>query len=172
MKAQIKGIGTYRLVLDNGCHLDLEKCLYVPDCARNLVSVGKLDECNFNVKFENGTFSLFKNKYYYGCGTLINGFYHFNLDEKSIESVFHVEHIIGSKRSAHDDNSAYLWHQRLGHISKERIMRLVKNEILPQLDFSDLNVCVDCIKGKLSKQAIKANTLQRKPPQEAHNFLS
>lgn len=30
----------------------------------------------------------------------------------------------------------------------ERIQRLVKNEILPYLDFTDLGVCVDCIKGK------------------------
>ena len=47
MKARIEGIGMYRLILDNGCHLDLEKCLYVPDCARNLVSVGKLDDLGF-----------------------------------------------------------------------------------------------------------------------------
>ena len=36
----------------------------------------------------------------------------------------------------------------MGHISKERILILVKNEILPDLDFIDLGICVDCIKGK------------------------
>ncbi|CAA7022588.1 unnamed protein product [Microthlaspi erraticum] len=35
------------------------------------------------------------------------------------------------------------------------MMRLVKNEILPQLDFSDLNVCIDCIKGKQTKHVVK-----------------
>ncbi|KAG6519811.1 hypothetical protein ZIOFF_023320 [Zingiber officinale] len=44
MKARIEGIGTYRLILDTGCSLDLENCLYVPICARNLISVGKLDD--------------------------------------------------------------------------------------------------------------------------------
>ncbi|KAL1195638.1 Retrovirus-related Pol polyprotein from transposon TNT 1-94 [Cardamine amara subsp. amara] len=34
-------------------------------------------------------------------------------------------------------------------------MRLVKDEILPQLDFSDLDVCLDCIKGKQTKHIIK-----------------
>ena len=29
--------------------------------------------------------------------------------------------------------------------------RLIKNEILPYLDFMDLNICVGCIKGKTSK---------------------
>ena len=35
-----------------------------------------------------------------------------------------------------------------GHIFKERLERLVKNEILSDLDFTDLNIYVDCIKGK------------------------
>ncbi|KAK9128170.1 hypothetical protein Syun_016967 [Stephania yunnanensis] len=39
MKARIEGIGTYRLILDTGYFLDLEKCLYVPECSSNLVSV-------------------------------------------------------------------------------------------------------------------------------------
>ncbi|KAF7839433.1 Retrovirus-related Pol polyprotein from transposon TNT 1-94 [Senna tora] len=43
MKARIEGIGTYRLILDTGCRTDLENCLYVPDCAKNLVFVAKLD---------------------------------------------------------------------------------------------------------------------------------
>jgi len=46
----------------------------------------------------------------------------------------------------------------LGHISKERMERLVKNEILPSLDFTDLNVCVDCIKGKQTKHIKKGAT--------------
>ena len=41
---------------------------------------------------------------------------------------------------------AYLWHKHLGHISKERMQKLVKNEILSNLDFTDLNVCLECIK--------------------------
>ena len=128
MKAQIEGIGTYRLILDTGCYLDLEKCLYVPDCARNLVSVGKLDNVGFDVKIGNNTFSLYKRNTFYGSGVLIDNLYRFNLDVNFVESLFHVEHSIGNKRSAHNECSAFLWHQRLGHISKERIMRLVKSE--------------------------------------------
>ena len=146
MKARIEGIGTYSLILDTGCRIDLEGCLYVPECARNLVSVSRLDSLGFCIKFEHGGFSLYRKHYYYGCGTLIDSLYRFNLDVKFSESMFHIESQ-GIKRSASNESSAYLWPQRVGHISKERLMRLVKCEILPQLDFSDLNVCVDCIKG-------------------------
>ena len=160
MKARIEGIGTYRLILDTGCHIDLEGCLYVPGCARNLVSVAKLDLLGFSFKIENNVFSMFKNMYYYGSGILVDGLYCFNLDVKFKESLFNVECDVGSKRDMHNDSSAYLWHQRLGHISKERVIRLMKNEILPQLDFSDWDICLDCIKGKQTKQ-ISRNSATR-----------
>ena len=50
MKARIEGIGTYRLILDTGYRLDLEKCLYVPKYARNLISISRLDILGFDWK--------------------------------------------------------------------------------------------------------------------------
>jgi len=47
-----------------------------------------------------------------------------------------------------NENSTTLWHKRLGHISKQRIQRLVLDEILDPLDLSDFEVCVECIKEK------------------------
>ena len=41
-----------------------------------------------------------------------------------------------------------LWHKRLGHISKQRIERLVSDGILDSLDLRDFKVCIECIKGK------------------------
>ena len=57
------------------------------------------------------------------------------------------------RKRTHD--SSKLWHCRLGHISRGRIERLIKSEILPKLEFSDLEQCVDCIKGKYVKQIKK-----------------
>ena len=110
--------------------------------------MSKLDVISFKFMVGDGMFSLYKNKYYYGFGILIDGLCRFNLDDGFSKSSFNVELVVGNKCSAHNEQSAFLWHKGLGHISKERVMRLVKNEILPQLDFVDWNVCVDCIKGK------------------------
>ena len=41
-----------------------------------------------------------------------------------------------------------LWHRRLGHISIDRFKRLIKDRILSSLYYTDLETCVDCIKGK------------------------
>ena len=41
-----------------------------------------------------------------------------------------------------------LWHRRLGHISIDRIKKLVKDGVLCTLDYTDLETCVEYIKGK------------------------
>ena len=59
------------------------------------------------------------------------------------------------KRKRTQVESSKLWHCRLGHISRGGIERLVKNEILPPLEFSDLEQCIERIKGKFVKQIKK-----------------
>ena len=46
----------------------------------------------------------------------------------------------------------------MGYISKEIMQILVNNEIFLNLDFSDLNVCVDHTKGKPTKHTKKEAT--------------
>ena len=48
-----------------------------------------------------------------------------------------------------------LWHWRLGHISIDRIKRLVKDGVLSTLDYTNLETCVDCIKGKQTNKTKK-----------------
>jgi hypothetical protein len=61
-----------------------------------------------------------------------------------------------SKRKRCDDaTSAKLWHYRLGHISRGRSERLIKDYILTLLDFSNSDYCIDCIKEKYAKQVKK-----------------
>lgn len=55
------------------------------------------------------------------------------------------------KRKRNDENSSKLWHERLGHISKSRMERLVKEGLLHPLDFSDFDTCIKYIKGKFVK---------------------
>jgi hypothetical protein len=59
------------------------------------------------------------------------------------------------KRKRVHDVSSKLWYYRLGHISRERIERLIKESILPSLEFLDLEHCIDCITGKYVKKIKK-----------------
>lgn len=58
MKAQIEVSGLYRLILDPGCCWDLE-IFYIPDCARNLVSIRRMDNLGFTFMIRNNVFSLY-----------------------------------------------------------------------------------------------------------------
>jgi translation initiation factor IF-1 len=79
------------------------------------------------------------------------------------ENIVCNEHVsssmnMSSKRKRYDDvTSVKLWHYRLGHISKGRIKRLIKDDILIPLDFSNSDYCIHCIKEKYAKQVKKSD---------------
>ena len=118
-----------------------------------MVSLSKLDITGYSFNFGNGCFSLFKHNHLIGTDVLYDGLYKF--DGLYVETVLTLHHNVGTKHSLVNERSAFLWHKHLGHISRERIERLIKNEILPDLNFTDLNICVDCIKGKQIKHTKK-----------------
>nr|GEV46985.1 putative zinc finger, CCHC-type [Tanacetum cinerariifolium] len=62
------------------------------------------------------------------------------------------------KRSMVNASFTFLWHKCFSHISKERLGGLVKNETIPNLDFTDFGLCVECIKGKQTKHSKKGDT--------------
>ncbi|KAL8151535.1 hypothetical protein V2J09_021343 [Rumex salicifolius] len=138
VKVLVEAIGTCRLILDTGYHLDLFQTFYVPLISRNLISLPKLDEAGYFFNSGNECFSLLKQNVVVGSGTNCDGLYKLKLDNPFAETLLIVHHNAGIKCGLSNESSAYLWHKRLGHISKERIERLVKNEILPKLDFTDL----------------------------------
>lgn len=75
-----------------------------------------------------------------------DGLYRIYLENDATNYSIHVH--ASTKRCNIDENSSMLWHHRLGHISIERIKRLVKYGVLSTLDFTDFETCVDNIKGK------------------------
>ena len=65
----------------------------------------------------------------------------------------HVQ--VGIKRCVMNEDSSILWHLRLGHISIERIKRLVNDRVLSVLDFTDFDTYVNYIKGKQTNKLKK-----------------
>ena len=61
----------------------------------------------------------------------------------------------GTKQCVMNEDSSMLWHRRLGHISMQRIKRLVNDGVLNTLDFTDFDTCVDYIKGKQTNKSKK-----------------
>lgn len=142
----VEAIGIFRLSFETGHFVELRETYVVPSFRRNLVSISVLDKYGYSCSFGDNKFILFLNSSLVATGSLIDNLYMLNTIASHNESLQTTSR--GTKRKLSRDNSAMLWHKRLGHISKGRLERLVSHGILESLDYSDLNVCIECIKGK------------------------
>ncbi|KAL0378782.1 UNVERIFIED_CONTAM: hypothetical protein Sradi_3183700 [Sesamum radiatum] len=57
-----------------------------------------------------------------------------------------------NKRKMDNQENPQIWHARLGHISQDRIKRLVYSKSLEIDDLDHLTVCESCLKGKMTKK--------------------
>ena len=102
-----------------------------------------MDNVGFGFWFINSTFSIFKGKQIVGGGIKTDGLFKIDLDPNFENNYLSLHTDVGIKRSLMDQSSALLWHRRLGHISIERIKRLVNDGVLKTLDFTNLDTCVE-----------------------------
>ena len=152
VEVDVEAIGSITLELHTGFRLHLNIVLYVPTLSRNLISVSCLDDNMFESKFGNKQFVLNYCNKNVGLGVTRGQLYMLSLND----SILHVSDVCNiEKKWKGTSTSSKLWHRRLGHISRGRIERLIKNDVLLPLDFSDADKCIDCIKGKYAKKIKK-----------------
>jgi hypothetical protein len=120
----------------------LNNMLYVPSVCKNLISVPVLDEKGFEVKMKSshvfiskGDISVF--------GVKVDGMHLLKCDNNKdfISDYLNVSNAL---------NNTYLWHLRLGHINKQKMMRMSKSGLIPQINLDDFHICEPCIKGKMT----------------------
>ncbi|XP_070025684.1 uncharacterized protein [Nicotiana sylvestris] len=138
--------------------------------AKKLVSVSLLDKAGYSFQQSNGIIKISFDSHAVADAFLSDGLYRLNVLNETFSAI-HVENIT-HKRSAMSKTSYLLWHRRLGHISKERIERLVKENILPVLDPKDFETCVDCVKGKMTKVKRKGSTRSSELLEIIHTDIS
>ena len=148
-KADVVFVGDVILILDSGFRLMLKDTFYVPSFRQNLVFVSCLDMYDYSFEIKNNVISLFLNSNKVGCCYMSNGLYRLCLSPNDIYVACTDEKVV-SKRPLPKEQSYALWHKRLGHISKDRVERLIKINILPALK-NDLETCIDCCRGKMTK---------------------
>src|SRR5262249_50077789 len=123
---------------------------------RNLISISLLDKCGYYFNFRGGKVDLLFDSKLIGSCVLSDNLYRLCLDDNVYGTCDEINMV--SKRPLSKEKSFTLWHKRLGHISKEKVEKLIKDSILPSLDFGDFDVCVDCIRGKMTKTKKKGAT--------------
>ncbi|KAD7117932.1 hypothetical protein E3N88_05200 [Mikania micrantha] len=143
-RVPVLATGTYYLSCPSGLVLMLNNCLYAPGLTRNIISVSLLFEQGFKYVFNGIAISAFLNDVFYFEAKPRNGIY--EIDVQPNNNVYNL-----SKRIKSGINDTFLWHCRLGHISKSRIKRLQSEGILESTGHDSFDDCESCLAGKLTK---------------------
>lgn len=116
--------------------------LYVLSISQDFVSLIKLDLEGYSFTFYNSKFNLFKNTSFVGFGNLYLVCKNKISNSHVAKSLLTLHHNIGTRCNLINEDSSILSHRCLGHLSEERIKRLVKDGIFPNLGYIDLDVCI------------------------------
>ena len=160
-------VGAVRLELGNK-FLVLNNVYCIPGFRRNFISVSKLYEQLFTVSFYNNQIFISRNGLNICHANNENGLYILRRNKRTLlnTELFRVEHPKPKKQKILDNDDTYLWHLRLGHISLDRINRLVKDGPLKELKVGNLPVCESCLEGKMTKRSFSAKGFRAKEPLE------
>ena len=160
-------VGVIRLELGNK-FLVLNNVYCIPGFRRNLISVSKLYEQLFTVSFDNNHIVISRTGLNICHANNENGLYILRPNKRTLLNIelFRVEHPKPKKQKILDNDDTYLWHLRLGHISLDRINRLVKDGPLKKLKVGNLPVCESCLEGKMTKRSFSTKGFRAKEPLE------
>ncbi|GKC10611.1 retrotransposon protein, putative, ty1-copia subclass, partial [Tanacetum coccineum] len=155
VRAQVKAIRSYDLVLPNVLVICLDNCHYAPSITRGVVSVHRLVENRFVQCFTDFGILVSKNNMFYFNAIPSNGIYEIDMNDlvPNVNSIYNVS----TKRAKHNLDSTYLWHCRLAHISKKRIEKLQQEGLLRSIDDESFDQCVSYRGGEYISQEFKDN---------------
>jgi hypothetical protein len=86
LEVEVKAVGTLCLILKSGFILNLHD-VYISSIIRNLISVSRLDACNFMFQFRNNELKLYHNSKYIGSELLCDNLYKLCLNYSFSESL-------------------------------------------------------------------------------------
>ena len=156
-KVQVDFLRVVRLQLSIGMFFEFQDVAYIPSIRRNMILVPILDMLGYSFLFGTLKVKMYHDSLLIGTRVLCGSLYRLELSALPLFSATLTVNIASSsKRLRLNEKSSNLWHKRLGYISRQRIKRSIKYEILPDIDFSNFDTCVDCIKGKLTAKVRNA----------------
>ena len=145
----IKMTGSVSFQLEEGVNLHLDEVLYVLGLRKNLISMAVLESKGFKVVFMEGK-ALLWSKDEDLSSTLVIGYQEGGLYK-----------LPGQMMTAlvHDEVSPNeIWHRRLGHLHFKALPDLQKMVSgMPNLDFSQKEICKGCSLGKIVKKSLPSS---------------
>lgn len=125
-KLKILGEGDIYLRLQNNEVLQLSNVLHVPDIIKNLISVRQLVcEKQYSVRFENGICNIYRAGHLLAETDVENDLYVLRVNEEQLRPEAYLTKTI----TINSDRIAELWHQRLGHPSKDKMVHIMQSDL-------------------------------------------
>ncbi|GJV45358.1 retrotransposon protein, putative, ty1-copia subclass [Tanacetum coccineum] len=150
-RAAVEAIRSYHLELPGGLVIVLNNCHYAPSITRGAISFLRLNDDGFINRFdENNVLSVSKNNLVYFVAVPRDGI--FEIDMSCSNTNDSSMYNVSNKRAKINLDSSYLWHCRLGHISKKRIEKLQHEGLFNSTDIQSLGKCVSCMSGKMARK--------------------
>lgn len=147
---EIKGSGIVKLRTNTGFTAKLEDTLYVPDLRSNLLSVAKITDHGFEIKFNKKEAVIMNNK----TGEKL-------MVAKRNKNLYYVQEEVENCRAAQPSNLKE-WHERYGHLNENDLKDIIRKEKVNGIDFNvneKLEFCEACVKGKQSQKPFtRSNT--------------
>ncbi|KAL0292374.1 UNVERIFIED_CONTAM: hypothetical protein Sradi_6991400 [Sesamum radiatum] len=117
-----EAVGIINLVISDHVKLELKDCYFVPSMIKNIISIPLLDNTSFEFLINKNCFYLMKDGSSHLLGKLNNGLYILQRSDWIMTAQ--------NKRKLGNLENSQIWHARLGHISQDRMKRLVDSKSL------------------------------------------
>ncbi|KAK4381044.1 hypothetical protein Sango_3005600 [Sesamum angolense] len=139
-----EAVGIINLVVSDRVRLELKDCYFVPSMIKNIISISLLDNAGFEFLINKNCFYLMKDGSSHLLGKLNNGLYILQRSDWIMTAQ--------NKRKLENLENAQIWHARLGHISQDRMKRLVDSKSLEIDNLDNLPACESCLEGNMTKK--------------------
>ena len=141
-----KGQGDIRLKSKEGSTIKLENTLWVPTLAKNLISIPRLTEAGYEIKFKGDIAHVMSEDALVLTAQKQDGL--FKVDEA--KEVAYLSEEVKKK--------AIRWHKRLGHVAMATVIYMLTHQVVNGMERNDLSRstnCEGCVKGKGTRRQFK-----------------
>ena len=148
-RLKVKGVGNTSIKINNN-NIDVNEVLHVPNLATNLLSVHKIVQKGNSVLFDK-----------YGC-VIKNKANNIVVACKPKNGVYKISDAENMCLLTQKNNSAMLWHRRLGHVNYQTLLKM-KNNNVGGLIFeksdndSEITECKVCMEAKQHRVPFKSS---------------
>ena len=145
-KSKVVGLGTI-----GTDHVSIDDVYLVEGLNFNLLSVSRLVDSGFHIKFDNNGCFLYLNK--------DNSLVYTGKRKKNVYYLYVDQFKSGELCLSAMTEQSWLWHRRLGHVSFDSIKKIISQNLVRGLPINSLEsngVCDACMKGKLHKSSFNS----------------